>query len=170
MRPLPLIPTLSLALLASACASVPMASPELDRTAKEFRTAPDRANLYVFRDESFGGAVKMTVLLDGQLLGDTAANTFLVATVAPGPHVLLSKTENDARLDFTAEAGKNVYVWQEVKLGAFSARSALHLLDEASAKPRITQCNMAIRSDQEAAPPPAPAPSAQKEPAAVPRS
>jgi hypothetical protein len=169
-----LVPLLALPLLATACASVPMASPELDRAAKEFRTTPGRSNLYLFRDESIGGAVKMTVLLDGQLFGDTAAKTFLVATIAPGKHVLMSKTENDAQLDFTAEAGKNVYVWQEVKMGVWAARSALHLVDEAAARPRVAECSMAVRSDQapapaaaEAQPPPTSAP---KEPAAVPRS
>ncbi len=165
MRRLP--PLVILSILASACASVPMASPELDRTAKEFRTTPGKSNLYVFRDESMGGAVKMTVLLDGQLLGDTAAKTFLVATIPPGPHALVSKTENDARLDFTAEAGKNVYVWQEVKMGVWSARSALQLLDEASARPRIAECNMAVREEPA---PSAPPPTAPKEPAAIPGS
>lgn len=167
MRRLPSL--VILAALASACASVPMASPELDRTAKQFLITPGKSNLYVFRDESFGGAVKMTVLLDGQLLGDTAAKTFLVATLPPGPHSLLSKAENDARLDFTTEAGKNVYVWQEVKLGILMARSTLHLVDEASARPRITECSMAVREDQ-APSAPQPPPAAPDASAATPRS
>ncbi len=159
------IPSLLLVtLLASACASVPMASPELDRAAKEFRTAVGKSNLYVFRDESMGGAVKMSVILDGKLLGDTAKKTFLLTTVDPGPHALLSKTETDARLDFTAQPGKNVYVWQEVKMGLMSARSELHVLDEAAARPRISECSLAAREEQA---PPATAPAPTKD---VPRS
>jgi Protein of unknown function (DUF2846) len=143
------LPSLAvLAALASACASVPMGSPEMDRTAKELRPTPGKSNLYVFRDESMGGAVKMSVLLDDKLLGDTAAKTFLLTTVDPGKHALVSKTENDASLEFTAEAGKNVYVWQEVKMGVMSARSALHVVDEASARPRINECSLAVREDQ----------------------
>ncbi len=153
-----------LALLASACASVPMAPPEKDRAAKEFKTTPGKANLYVFRDEGMGAAVKMSVLLDDKIMGDTAAKTFLVETVEPGKHALVSKTENDARLDFTAEAGKNVYVWQEVKMGLMSARSALHVLEEAEAKPRISECSLAVR---EGAPAAAPAEPEKKD---VPRS
>ncbi len=156
---------LVLSLLASACASVPMASPEMDRTAKEFRVTPEKSNLYVFRDESLGAAVKMPVLLDGRSLGDTAAKTFLLASVEPGTHALVSKAENDAQLDFTAVAGKNVYVWQEVKMGILSARSALRLVDEASARQRITECSLAVREDQ--APAQAPPPAAGKD---VPRS
>jgi hypothetical protein len=52
-------------LLASACASVPMARPEMDLAAKQFRTTPGKTNLYVFRDESLGAAIKMSRILDG---------------------------------------------------------------------------------------------------------
>jgi hypothetical protein len=157
----------SLAILAAltACASVPMATPEADRLAKEFRAAPGQTNLYVFRDESFGAAVKLGLVLDGRPLGATAANTFLLTTVAPGKHALVSSAENDSLLEFVAEAGKNVYVWQEVKMGFLSARSQLQLVDEASARPRVSACSLARSYD---APPPLPQPAPAKAPAAVP--
>ncbi len=158
---------IALSLLATACASVPMASPEADRVAKEFRTAPGKSNLYVFRDESLGGAVKMTVVLDGRMLGDTASKTFLLTPVAAGPHALVSKTENDARLEFTAVPGKNVYVWQEVKMGVWAARSDLHLMDEEAAKERISACSLATGEVPGAA---APSPSVSSASDDVPRS
>ena len=158
---------LALSLLATACASVPMASLDADRVAKEFRTTPGKSNLYVFRDESMGGAVKMTVVLDGRMLGDTAAKTFLLTPVAAGPHALVSKTENDARLEFTAVPGKNVYVWQEVKMGVWAARSDLHLMDEEAAKERIAACSLAAGEVPAAA---APAPSASSASDTTPRS
>jgi hypothetical protein len=151
------------AVLTSACASVPMAPPKLDMAAKEFKATPGKTNLYVFRDEGIGGAVRMSVLLDGKLLGDTAAKTFLLTTVEPGAHVLVSKAENDSRLDFTAQPGKNVFVWQEVKMGIMSARSKLQVVDEATAKGRVNSCKLA-----ETTPPP-PAAAAAK-PAPVPAS
>jgi hypothetical protein len=154
---------LGLVLVAAGCASVPKAPAEHDALAKEFRPTPGKANVYVFRDELIGAAVKMTVALDGVLLGDTAAKTFLVATVAPGPHALVSKAENDARLDFTAEPGKNVYVWQEVKMGFMWARTRLELVDEAAAKPRILECSLA---ESALAPAPAAAPAAPAVPGA----
>lgn len=161
------LPSLLLvSLVASACASVPMASPELDRSAKEFLTTPDKANLYVFRDESFGAAMKMSVMLDGRPLGDTAAKTFLLASIEPGPHALFSKAENDARLEFTAEPGKNVFVWQEVKMGVLMARSKLHLVDEADARPRVNACSLAATEQMQTPTAPQPA----KQPAAIPAS
>lgn len=155
-----------LAVLAGGCASVPMATPEADRLAKEFRTTPGKSNLYLFRDENMGGAVKMSVALDGRMLGDTAAKTFLLTTVEPGPHALVSKTENDARLDFAAEPGKNVFVWQEVKMGVFAARSQLHLMEPAVAQERIKECSLAV-GEPAASPQPAPQ-AAAKEPVAIP--
>ncbi len=145
-------------LLLSACASVPKAPPELDRAAKEFRTTPGKTNLYVFRDETFGAAIKMSVKLDGAPLGDTAAKTFLLATIRPGKHALQSNAENDAALEFVAKPGENVFVWQEVKMGFGSARSKLNLLDAASAQPRVAECELAAGGNVPlpAAPPPEP--------------
>ena len=157
------------AVLSTACASVPMAPPEADAFAKEFRTTPGKTNLYVFRDEVFGSAVKMSIVLDGRMMGDTASKTFLLAAVDPGRHALVSKTENDSRLEFVAEPGKNVYVWQEVKMGVLQARSELQLVDEESGRTRVQQCSLALG---EMMPPllqpSAPAPTAAKEPAAIP--
>ncbi len=155
---------LSLALLA-ACASVPKAPPEADRAAKEFKTTPGKTNLYVFRDESLGAAVKMSLALDGAPLGETAAKTFLLKTVAPGKHALLSKAENEDTLEFVGKPGENVFVWQEVKMGFGSARSKLSVVDATSAQPRVEQCELAAGGNVPL-PPPAPAP--EKEPAAVP--
>lgn len=153
----------ALALLAGACASVPMAPPEADRLAKEFKPTPGKANLYVFRDESFGGAIKMSVVLDGRLLGDTAKRTYLFTPVEPGKHTLVSKTENDSTLELDAKPGENLFVWQEVKMGVWAARSSLQLVPAANAKPRVEQCSLAVTQP---APAVAPAPSA----AGVPRS
>lgn len=158
-----------IALLASACASVPMASPEADRAAKEFKPSPGKANLYVFRDESYGGAVKMSVLLDSRILGDTVMHTFLFTQVEPGRHTLVSKTENDAVLQVDAQPGQNVFVWQEVKMGVWAARSQLLLVPETEARARVEQCSLAIT--EPAALPAAPSPaSASAAAAAVPRS
>ena len=64
----------------------------------------------------------------------------------------------------TADApGRNVFVWQEVKMGVLQARSALHLLDEATARERIGACSLAISE-----PPPVPAAGPAKQPAAWP--
>lgn len=126
--------------LGSGCASVQMASAEKDAAAKTFAVKADKANIYVYRNETFGAAVKMPVALDGKLVGDTAAKTYMKMEVAPGPHTVVSKTENDAAVAIDAVAGKNYFVWQEVKMGLFAPRSSLHLVDDEVGKVAVQEC------------------------------
>jgi hypothetical protein len=139
---------LAILLLLSGCASVPMADLEQDAKLKKFSIEPDKAALYVYRNENFGGAVKMTVLLDGRLLGDTASKTYLYTEITPGKHQLVSKAENDSILDFTAVTGKIYYVWQEVKMGFFFARSQLQSVDEKTGQAGVIESKLAVPAKQ----------------------
>jgi Protein of unknown function (DUF2846) len=125
------------------CASVPMGDPKMDTQYKAFSASPDKATLYVYRSESLGGAIKMPILLDNKLLGDTGPKTYHYKQIDPGTHKLVSKTENDAELDLNAEAGKIYYVWQEVKMGMWAARSKLQLVDEKIGQAGVNQCKLA---------------------------
>ncbi|OZB58657.1 MAG: hypothetical protein B7X39_16280 [Lysobacterales bacterium 14-68-21] len=120
---------LSMALMMSGCASVPMASTSADAQAKAFTPVPDKAVLYIYRNETMGAAIKMPLLVDGVSVGDTAAHTYVRKELSPGQHTITSKTEKDSTLTIDMLAGRIYYVWQEVKMGMFSARSALHQVD-----------------------------------------
>lgn len=128
--------------LASGCASVPMASVEHDTAAKSFATKPGRANIYVYRNETMGAAIKMPVALNGKLVGDTASKTYLLFDVAPGSHTVTSKTENDSSVTVNAVAGRNYFLWQEVKMGLMAARSNLQQVDEATGKAGVQECKL----------------------------
>jgi hypothetical protein len=132
-----------LVMVVSGCASVPMADPARDAELKTFKPKTEKAGLYVFRNETMGAAIKMTVLLDGKLLGDTASKTYLYTDLEPGNHKLISKTENDSVLDFNAVAGKIYYVWQEVKMGLFAARSNLQIVDEKTGQAGVVESKLA---------------------------
>ena len=136
---------LVIATLASGCASVPMADPAMDSAAKTFNVAPDRAKIYVYRNETMGATVTMDVFLNGRQLGQTVSRTFLVAEVAPGAQRLMGKAENEDTLDFTAAAGRVYYVWQEVKMGGFYARNKLQLMDDAAGKAGVMECKLAAQ-------------------------
>ena len=56
------------ATLFSGCASVPMASAEADAAAKRFEAPAGKATIYVYRNEIIGGAVALTVALDGRVV------------------------------------------------------------------------------------------------------
>jgi hypothetical protein len=137
-----LLAALAAALLA-ACASVPKAPPERDLAAKQFQPpAPGNASLYVYRHEAFGGAVRMSLLLNGQHVGDTGPRSFVWVGLSPGKHQLVSKAENDSVLELEAQPGATYFVWQEVKMGLMSARSKLQLVDDATGKAGVASCQL----------------------------
>lgn len=139
-----LIPLGVALLIMSGCASVPMGDPAKDAALKTFNAPQGKAAVYVYRNETFGTAVKMPVVLDDKVIGDTAAKTYLYEEVAPGTHHLVSKAENDSTLSFDAAAGKVYYVWQEVKMGVLSARSKLQMVDEKTGQDGVKESKLAV--------------------------
>lgn len=133
---------LAVLVLASGCASVQMASSDQDAAAKSFAVKPGKANIYVYRNETMGAAMKMHVMLDGKPVGDTASKTYLVLEVAPGPHTVVSKTENESTVTVNAAPGRNYFLWQEVKMGLMTARSNLQEVDEATGKAGVAECKL----------------------------
>lgn len=129
-------------LFVGGCASVPMASTESDAQAKSFAVDAAKSNIYIYRNESIGGAIKMPLVIDGKMAGDTAAKTYLLTKVEPGEHTIISKAENDASLKLTTAPGKNYFVWQEVKMGMWMARSQLHEVDDATGKKAVSECKL----------------------------
>lgn len=129
-------------LFMGGCASVPMASTERDAQAKSFAVDAAKSNIYIYRNESIGGAIKMPLVVDGKMAGDTAAKTYLLTSVEPGEHTIISRAENDASLKLKTAPGKNYFVWQEVKMGVWMARSQLHAVDEATGKEAVSECKL----------------------------
>jgi hypothetical protein len=128
--------------LLTGCASVKMASPNDDAKAKTFATSPNQANLYIYRNEFMGAAIRMAVEIDGKEIGKTGPKSYFAVSVAPGKHTLISRSENDFNLDVVTEAGKNYYVWQEVKMGLLYARTKLQLVDEAQGQAGVKESQL----------------------------
>ena len=135
-----------LAVIAGAlagCASVPMASMEADAGAKQFQPKPGLSNIYLYRSETFGAAVAMTVSLDGKVMGKTGPQTYFLWEVAPGRHEIASHTENTAKITIDAKAGRNHYVWQEVKMGMWQPGSQLLEMSEEDGRKGVLECKRA---------------------------
>lgn len=114
----------------AGCASVPMASKDRDAQAKSFSTLPGKASLYIFRDETMGAAVPLTLSVNSKTLGQTAAMTYFKLDVPPGRYAITSLAEDVSTLNVDLSAGNTCFVWQEIKMGMFSARSKLQQVDE----------------------------------------
>ena len=125
------------------CASVPMGDVKQDAALKTFTVPADKAGVYVYRNESMGGSVKMDVAVDGVPIGQTAAKTFLYKEVTPGKHTISSKAENTDTVEIDAKPGAISYIWQEVKMGVMYARNKLHLVEEAEGKKGVLETKLA---------------------------
>lgn len=120
----------ALVLLASGCASVPMAGIDQDTKAKNFVPAPTKASIYIYRNENFGAAISMAVTVNGMSLGETAAKTYFMINVLPGAYVIDSQAEGTSRLPLSVINGKNYFIWQEVKMGILYAGSMLQQVSD----------------------------------------
>ena len=128
----------ALALLAG-CAT-PLAKPPADTLAKLMQPVPDRAVIYVFRNEPESAPWGIRVTLDGKEMGKSGANTYFRWTVNPGEHIILSYTENVAGIVINTEPGRIYYVWQETKMGFFQPRSELTRMDRVTAEIALRSC------------------------------
>lgn len=131
--------------LLSGCASVPMEPADKDQALKTFPVPPqDQAGLYIFRDSPLGFALKKTVKIDGQVIGETASKTYFYRLVSPGPHLLATESEfGDNTAELNAEAGKNHYVRQSIKLGVFVGGAKLKEVSEAEGQKGVLNSKLA---------------------------
>lgn len=143
MKKIAVVFSFALMFFAYGCTSVPMATAEQDAEAKKFLSVANKASIYLYRNETFGGAIAMPVSLDGKTMGRTGPETFFKWEVEPGTHEVVSHTENIQKLKVDTKPGEIYYVWQEVKMGLFAADSKLHLVDEAKGQAGVKECGLA---------------------------
>lgn len=139
-----LIAVAVVAITLAGCASVPMGDAKMDAQAKTFVVPQDKTGLYIYRNESMGAVAKMTVAIDGQTVGQTAAKTFIYKEVPPGKHVITSSAENTDTLEIDAKPGTLAFIWQEVKMGILSARSKLHLVTAEEGKKGVGETKLVV--------------------------
>ena len=135
---------LTLALMGAGCASVPLAPPEEDTAAKQFEAPEEKAALYIYRDQNFGGALKLKVTLDDKPLGATAPKTYFRTEVEPGSHVIKGIAENKDTVTLEAEAGQVYFIWQQIKMGIMSARNDMQLVDEQKGKAGVSKSKLIL--------------------------
>jgi len=145
MKKIVLLSSILLALLMSGCASVPKASKEKDAAAKTFTAPTDgQSGIYIYRNSFVGQALKKNVYIDGKLVGESSNKVFFYNQVAPGTHKLSTESEfSDNALELKTEAGKNYFVEQYIKMGAFVGGANLKVVSEADGKKEVLKCSLA---------------------------
>lgn len=134
-------------LLFTGCASVPMADNTLSNQAKQINDpATGNSGIYVYRSNSpVGGALKKDVWIDDECLGETSRGIFFHQEVKGDvEHVVATESEFSAnKLILKTEMGKNYFVQQYIKIGAFVGGANLKLVDEATGKAEIQKLSLA---------------------------
>ena len=139
---------LGLVLIAGCGGPLQMADPARAAQAKTFATNAERANVYVYRNEILGGVVRMAITVDGKEMGLTRGKNYLLLSLEPGQHTLVSQGQAQLALKLDVAAGRNYFVWQEVKhtFGTFTYRSLLQLVDEATGRQGVEECELVATS------------------------
>lgn len=129
-------------LLVTGCASVPMEAPVKDTESKQFVPDPDKASLYIYRNEILGAAIPMSVFINGKNLGQTASKTYFHLSLIPGQYDIDSTAENNCSLSLSVEPNENYFVWQEIKMGMWMARCALHEVSQQEGRDGVTESKL----------------------------
>jgi hypothetical protein len=114
---------------AAACAPLPP-SPQ-DLQAKRFEPLPDKAVLYLFRDEPDFTDAGAPVTVDGMMHGTTYPGTYLRLELAPGRHRIAGFAGDAGVIDLELQAGEIRFLQQSVVRHFIGpARSHFRLVDE----------------------------------------
>lgn len=141
---------ISVAML-TGCTSVPMASLDQDSKAKDFTPRSEKATLFIYRNETFGAAIPVTVSVNERTIGQTASKTYFRFNINPGRYKIKAHAENVAELSVDAVAGRNYFIWQEMKMGMWTARAKLTQVDDSTGRSGVSESKLIAStvSDQE---------------------
>lgn len=137
---------LSTAALLTGCASVDMASQGESKKAKEFSTPTNgNAGLYIYRNSFVGKALKKDIWVDGKCVGESAPDVFFYTEVSGNTkHKIETESEfSPNALEIAFEAGKNYFVRQFIKMGAFVGGADLEQVPEEQGKVDVIKLSMA---------------------------
>jgi len=130
---------LGLTLLLTACATVPLALPEMDAQAKRMNPPSGKALLYVYRGFSpAGAAVVAEPAVDGQKMGGLAPKTFLVVELEPGKHLYKNGSSG---IPLHAKAGDSYFI--EATVSGSDA-----LISQPEARKKLASYNLIYESDE----------------------
>ncbi len=133
-------------ILFSGCSTVPLEPKNITESAKAFNRPPKGdAGLYIYRDSIFGAALKKDIWVDNKCLGESATKVFFYRPVkANQEHVIATESEfSPNKLTLKTESGKNYFVRQYIKMGAFVGGANLEVVDSETAKKAISELDMA---------------------------
>ncbi|QWT18946.1 DUF2846 domain-containing protein [Bacillus sp. NP157] len=137
---------LAIAFTLAGCAPVHRVDRATSDKAKVFVPLTDKAVVYIYRNTILGAAISLGIDVDQTTVGSTGPDSFFKLALAPGKHTITSRGENTATLDIDVKAGQRYYVWQDVKIGFFIARTGLHQVSDAEGEKEVRSLKL-LRTD-----------------------
>jgi hypothetical protein len=115
----------AMALLLSACASVPISSVTEDASAKRFDLPPpDKSALYIFRQGVFNAAFTITVSIGQRTIGPLASDTFFRLEMAPGDYEIRCTAQNTAAVPVRLAPNGTSFVEIAARIGVGGTQCA----------------------------------------------
>ncbi|RYY89385.1 MAG: DUF2846 domain-containing protein [Chitinophagaceae bacterium] len=140
------IAILTTAALISGCASVDMAPSADSQKAKQFAAPSEgKAGVYIYRNSFVGKALKKDIWIDGECVGESASDVFFYTEVAGGKsHKIETESEfSPNALEVMMQAGKNYFIRQFIKMGAFVGGADLEKVSDDQGKSDVAKLEMA---------------------------
>jgi hypothetical protein len=126
------------------CATNRRAPEELNLNAKKMTPPEGQALVYFLRPTNYGGGQGMMLMINQKPIGKTYGGLFLYRVLDPGKYIFTSKAENTSELALNVLADKTYYLEQQVKMGFFSGRANLVLLDNVEGKEKLMKSSLAL--------------------------
>lgn len=113
-----------LSLWFAGCAQLPPSPADIE--AKKFEVLPDRAVIYIARNDPDFSRDGATLLLDDTVTITTYPGTYYRWEVAAGAHRIEGFAADAGRMTINVEAGKIYFVQQSYVTGLFTPRSSFY--------------------------------------------
>jgi hypothetical protein len=125
-------------LLLAGCAQLPPSAEDIQ--AKRFEPVPDKAVIYIVRD-NVGAHLDHSLWLDESAMITTHTGTYYRWEVAPGTHRIMGGAESTAALTLNVEAGKLYFVHHIVYGVEWNAAylTGLRHLDDQAGRTRVAR-------------------------------
>lgn len=101
-----------------------------------------KGRVFVYRDTSFGAAIRPKIRIDEQPVGTSVAKGFSYSDQTPGPHVVSLVTEWKHKDTVAVTAGQPSFVRTHVTMGAFVGHVIPTAVSSAEAESEIQNCKL----------------------------
>jgi hypothetical protein len=112
-------------------------------TALQPKTTPDTADLgriFFYRPSSFGAALRPSVQLNGEKVGEAISQGFFYVDRPPGEYEVVTQTEVKRKVSFVLEKGQTRFIRFSTSMGFFAGHVYGQLVEQDIAMKEIKEC------------------------------